>query len=81
MPFAPPLHNSCVSKKSNVGYFAILVIAQIVVSAGATPLLSLTSTYMQENVDKHTLGMYLGVFQGAPGVCACVRQCVCHECV
>lgn len=38
---------SCVVAKSSDGYYAIFIVAQIIVSAGYTPLLSLASTYMQ----------------------------------
>ena len=38
---------SCFLQPSSKGVYAILLIAQIVGSGGTTPLLSLTSTYLQ----------------------------------
>ena len=58
--------HSCGSSSTVVtAAYAILAIAHVVLGAGFTPLLSVASTYLQENVDKHTLGLYLAAFQGA----------------
>lgn len=50
------------SKSAVLGYF---IVAQILTSSGLTPLLSLIPTYLQENVEKHELGLHLAWQQGA----------------
>jgi solute carrier organic anion transporter family, member 5A len=60
---------SCpVIHKSSSWVIIFFIVGQLWFAACYSPLISLASTYLQENVEKYSLALYLAWLQGAPCV-------------
>lgn len=57
---------SCpVIHKSSSWVIVFFIIGQLLFATSYSPLISLASTYLQENVEKYSLALYLAWMQGA----------------
>ena len=59
-----PAEEACAEKSvaGNVGYFSLFVLGMVLAGAGATPMYALGVPYIDENVKKKVLPMYVGAF-------------------
>ena len=70
-----PAEEACAEEyvAGNVGYFSLFVLGMVIAGAGATPMYALGIPYMDENVKKKVLPMYVGT-SNATGTVGTSRQ-------
>lgn len=55
------LNSDCLLKANNIGYFLILILANVLIGSSSAPLYTLGTAYIDNHVDKDNSSVYLGL--------------------